>query len=215
MVIDHSSLGQQIKRIFWVRQVYFTKSCQQQGWVNQPFILFIHHIWGETVLRRCIYRTDLGQNAVFLFTVFQDKLHPANIQDDKSWAFTETVQNISKLTYTASRFSVLTSAKFAVRAVSSIWVNINRVRLQHYKEFIMFFLFNSFIAELWRAKLACGAPWVSKSTHPRNFGNHVTVHRPPVRPHHRETNVKSHIWCIWCFVCAAQLKFWFQTDLGR
>ena len=160
---------------FWVRQVYFTKSCQQQGWVNQPFILFIHHIWGETVLRRCIYRTDLGQNAVFLFTVFQDKLHPANTQDDKSWAFTETVQNISKLTYTASRFSLLTSAKFAVRAVSSVWVNINRVWLQHYKEFIMFFLFNSFIAELWRAKLACGAPWVSKSTHPGDRS-------PPARP---------------------------------
>ena len=40
-----------------------------------------------------------------------------------------------------------------------------------------------FIAELWRAKRACGAPWVSKSTHPRKFGNHVTVHRPqPARP---------------------------------
>ena len=37
------------------------------------------------------------------------------------------------------------------------------------------------IAELWRAKRACGAPWVSKSTHPRKFGNHVTVHRPSVR----------------------------------
>ena len=43
------------------------------------------------------------------------------------------------------------------------------------------------IAELWRAKRACGAPWVSKSTHPRKFGNHVTV-----RPHHRHTNVYSH-----------------------
>ena len=35
------------------------------------------------------------------------------------------------------------------------------------------------VAELWGAKRACGAPWVSKSTHPRKFGNHVTVHRPP------------------------------------
>ena len=26
-----------------------------------------------------------------------------------------------------------------------------------------------------------GAPWVSKSTHHRKFGNHVTVHRPSVR----------------------------------
>ena len=39
------------------------------------------------------------------------------------------------------------------------------------------------IADLWRAKRACGAPWVSKSTHPRKFGNHVTVHCPqPARP---------------------------------
>ena len=38
-----------------------------------------------------------------------------------------------------------------------------------------------------------GAPLLSKSTHPRKFGNHVTVHRPPVRPHHRTTNVYSHI----------------------
>ena len=39
------------------------------------------------------------------------------------------------------------------------------------------------LAELWRAKRACGAPWVSKSTQPRKFGNHVTVHRPqPARP---------------------------------
>ena len=39
------------------------------------------------------------------------------------------------------------------------------------------------IAELWRAKRACGAPWVRKSTHPRKFGNHMTVHRlPAARP---------------------------------
>ena len=39
---------------------------------------------------------------------------------------------------------------------------------------------------------ASGTPWVSKSTHPRKFGNDVTVHRAPptVRPHHRNTNVK-------------------------
>ena len=46
------------------------------------------------------------------------------------------------------------------------------------------------IAELWRAKRACGAPWVSKSTHPRKFGNHVIVHRPqPARPSVRTTGI--------------------------
>ena len=38
------------------------------------------------------------------------------------------------------------------------------------------------IAKLWRAKHGCGTPCVSKSTHPRKFGSHVTVHRPPARP---------------------------------
>ena len=65
------------------------------------------------------------------FTIFQDKLHSVNIQDDQSLAFSETVQKISKINiYTASRFSLLTSAKFAL--------NINRVILQHNKEFIKF-----------------------------------------------------------------------------
>ena len=39
------------------------------------------------------------------------------------------------------------------------------------------------IAELWRAKRACGAPWVSKSTHPENLV--ITwpyTARPPARP---------------------------------
>ena len=31
------------------------------------------------------------------FTIFQDKLHSVNIQDDQSLAFSETVQKISKI----------------------------------------------------------------------------------------------------------------------
>ena len=50
------------------------------------------------------------------FTIFQDKLHSVNIQDDQSCAFSETVQKISKITHTDSRFSLLTSAKFAVNS---------------------------------------------------------------------------------------------------
>ena len=42
---------------------------------------------------------------------------------------------------------------------------------------------HTLLAELWHAKRACGAPWVSKSTHRRKCGNHVTIHRPqPARP---------------------------------
>ena len=75
------------------------------------------------------------------FTIFQDKLHSFNIQKrtKHAWAFSKTVQKISKIAYAASRFSLLTSAKFSV--------NIKRVTLQHHKEFIVFifFLFNGFI----------------------------------------------------------------------
>ena len=57
----------------------------------------------------------------------------------------------------------------------------NRRRLRAHKSNITIALLatTDFVAELWRAKRVCGAPWVSKSTHPRKFGNHVTVHRPP------------------------------------
>ena len=69
------------------------------------------------------------------FTIFQDKLHSFNIQNrtKHSWAFGKTVQKISKIIYTASRFSLLTRAKFSV--------NIKRVTLQHNKEFIVFIFF--------------------------------------------------------------------------
>ena len=128
MALDHNRLDLENKFLenksgqsFCFRQVlYFTKSCQQiRGCVNQPFTLFIHHIWGETVL--FIIQTS-HKNAVF-HNFSRQILHSVNIQDDQSRAFSETVQKIFKITYTASRFSLLMSAKFAV--------NINTVTFQH------------------------------------------------------------------------------------
>ena len=65
-------------------------------------------------MRRCFYYTDLVQNAVFPrgggggdFPIFQDKLHSFSIQDHRSTRgllISETVQKISEITYTASRF---------------------------------------------------------------------------------------------------------------
>ena len=132
VALDHNRLDLENKFLanksgqsFCFRQVYFTKSCQQiRGCVNHPFISFYtfytsHLRWNSTV-----YHTDLGQNAVF-HNISRQILHSVNIQDDQFWAFSETVQKISKITYTASQFSLLTSAKFAV--------NIDRVTLQHNK----------------------------------------------------------------------------------
>ena len=78
MALDHSRLGLENKflenksgRIFCVRQVYFTKSCQQI-WlrVNQPFIPFIHHIWGETVLWGTVFIIQTSDRMQY-FTILQ------------------------------------------------------------------------------------------------------------------------------------------------
>ena len=79
---DHSRLGLENKflenksgRIFFGSTGLFTNSCQQiWGCVNQPFIIFINHIWGETVL--FIIQTS---DRMRYFTNFQDKLHSVNI----------------------------------------------------------------------------------------------------------------------------------------
>ena len=106
MALDDSRLGLENKSgpIFCVRQVYFTKSCQ-------PFILFKHRIWGETVL--------------FIL------IHSVNIQDDQSWAFSETVQKISKITYTAGQPVLTLDRRQKCELWSSVWMKINRVTLQH------------------------------------------------------------------------------------
>ena len=135
MALDHSRLdlenilGKQIRRNFLLSTSLLYKILPTNPGVYKPtFILFIHHIWGETVLF-IIQTSDRMQ----YFTIFQDKLHSVNIQDDQWWAFSKTIQKISKITYTASRFSLLTSAKFSV--------NIKRVTLQHNKEFIVYFFY--------------------------------------------------------------------------
>ena len=139
MALDHIRLGLENKflknkprRIFCVRQIYCTKSCQQI-WVrvNQPFILFMHHFWGETVLWGAVFIIQISDKMQY-FTTFQDKLHSFNIQNRTklAWAFSKTVQKISKITYTASRFSLLTSAKFAVN-IKVRFNTINKNSVKH------------------------------------------------------------------------------------
>ena len=81
-------------------------------------------------MRRCIYHRNLRQNAVFHNFSGKIALIQYSVPSKHTWAFSKTVQKISKITYTASQFSLLTSAKFSV--------NIKRVTLQHNKEFIVF-----------------------------------------------------------------------------
>ena len=86
MVLDHRRLGLEKKsgRIFCVRQVNFAKSCQQI-WVrvNQPFIPFVHHIWGETVLWGTVFIIQTLDRKQY-FTILQYKLHSFSSTDDGS-----------------------------------------------------------------------------------------------------------------------------------
>ena len=65
MALDHIRLGVENKflqnksgRIFCVRQVYFTKSWQQTF-----YTFYTSHLRWNSVMRRCIYHTNLGKNA--------------------------------------------------------------------------------------------------------------------------------------------------------
>ena len=96
MALDHSRLGLENKflenksgQIFCVRHVYCTKSCQQIWWhVNQPFILFIHQIWGKQYYEPLFlsYRLQIECRDAG-FTILQDKLHSFNILDDRRKCF--------------------------------------------------------------------------------------------------------------------------------
>ena len=143
MALDHSRLGLENKflenksgRIFCVRQVYFTKSCQQI-WVrvNQPFIPFVHHIWGETVLWGTVFIRQTSDRMHY-FTIFQYKVHSLRTMEVRvDFELINRLKNFQNHLYS---HPVLT---FVVRAVASVWMNINKVTLQHNKEFIMFIFY--------------------------------------------------------------------------
>ena len=63
-------------------------------------------------MRRCFYHTDLGKNAVFHNFAIQIALTQDSGRSKHASAFTGTVKKFPKSpTYTASRLSLLTSAK--------------------------------------------------------------------------------------------------------
>ena len=150
MALDHSRLGLENKflenksgRIFLRSTGLLYKFLPTNLRVCKPtfYTFYTSHLRWNSTMRRCFYPQT--SDKMQYFTIFQDKLHSFNIQNrtKHAWAFSKTVQKISKITYTASRFSLLTSAKFSV--------NIKRVTFQHNKEFMLFififFLFHGFI----------------------------------------------------------------------
>ena len=124
-------------RIFCVRPVYFTKSCQQI-WVrvNQPFIPFIHHIWGETVLWGTVFIIQTSDRMQY-FTILQYKLHSFNIQDDRS-----TRGLLAKPLKKCPKSRIQPAGSHFCSASCSECLNEHtRVKLQHNKEIIMFIFY--------------------------------------------------------------------------
>ena len=120
MALDHCRLirpGKKFRPNFLPSTSLLYKIVPTNLGVSKPtfYTFYTSHLRWKSTMRRCIYHSDLGK--MQYFTIFQDKLHSVNIQDDQSWAFSQTVQNISKITYTVNRFSLLTSSKFSERAV--------------------------------------------------------------------------------------------------
>ena len=122
MALDQSRLGLENKFsenksgwFFCVRQVYVIKSCQPVWWrgTSLLYFLYIESELKQYTMRRCFYHTGLRKNAITVFHNFarQIALIQYSGRSKHAWAFSETVKKISKITYTASRFSLLTSAK--------------------------------------------------------------------------------------------------------
>ena len=134
--LDHSRLGRENKflenksgRIRSTSLLYKILPTSL-GTCNPTFYTFYtsHLRWNST-MRRCFYHTDLGKNAVFHKFAIQIALTQYSGRSKHVWAFSETVKKISKITYTASRFSLLTSAKVDCLRVIRFNIIKNLLRL--------------------------------------------------------------------------------------
>ena len=139
---DHSRLGldnkfleNKSRRIFLRSTGLLYKFLPTNLGVFKPTFYNFHGICGETVL--FIIQTS---DRMRYFTIFQDKLHSVNIQDDQSWGLSETVQKFPK---SPIRPAGSHSASCQCGRVFE-WTLI--VTLQHISEFIIiiFLLFNGF-----------------------------------------------------------------------
>ena len=143
VALDHRRLirpGKNSGQIFCVRQVYFTKSCQQI-WVrvNQP-------------LNHLNITSDVKQYYEALFLSYRPRTKCSISQH--AWAFSQTVKNISKIT----KYIWPAGSHFCRASCGRVWLTVT---LQHNKEFIMviFYLMALSICNL-QKRLIRAAFWV-------------------------------------------------------
>ena len=157
MALHHSRLGLEKKsgRIFLRLRSLFYKTLPSNLGVCKPtFIPFRHHIWGETILWGAVFIIQTSDRMQY-FTIFQYQLHSFNIQDDRSMCGLLAKPSKIFQNYLYGQ-PVLT---FAVWAVLSVWMNINRVTLQHKEWIFNFYLMVLLMCNL-QKRLTRAAFWV-------------------------------------------------------
>ena len=113
--------------------------------VNQPFTIFIHYLRWNSTMTRFFYHTDLGQNTIFHNFEIRIALIQYSGRSKHAWAFRKTAKKISKSPILPAGCELW-----------SVWMNINRVTLQH-----VYFLFSGFITMCnLQKRLICAAFWV-------------------------------------------------------
>ena len=96
MALDHSRLGLENKffenksgRIFFAFNRFTLQILTNKSGGVKTNLLYFLYIASEVKQYYFIIQTS---DRMRYFTIFQDKLHVVNIQDDQSWTFSETVQ---------------------------------------------------------------------------------------------------------------------------
>ena len=124
--LDHSRLGLENESfwIFCLGWVYFTKSCQQI-WrcVNQAFILFIHHIWGETVLWGTAFIIQTSDRMQY-FTVFQNNCTQSLFRTIYRWLLVKPFKKFPKSPIRPAGSRLLTSGRVCEWTLIELRFNI-------------------------------------------------------------------------------------------
>ena len=101
------------------------------------YIIYTSHLRWNSTMRHCFYHTNLGQqNAVFDSFAMQIAIIQYSGRSKHAWALAKPLKkNFQNHLYGQPVLN------FAVLAVASVWMNINTVKLQYNKEFIMFIFY--------------------------------------------------------------------------
>ena len=128
-------LGKQIRSNF-LRSTSLQILANKSGCVQTNLLFFIHHIWGERVLWGAVFIIQTSTKCS-ISQFFKTNYTHSIFSTINRGLLAKPFKHFQNHLY-GQPVLTLTRAKFAV--------NINRVTLQHNKEFVIFiFLFNGFI----------------------------------------------------------------------